>query len=235
MLSLGAIWAGLRLFLGGAAEWLFKALWEAFKWVFSDAMRAIIAVSWALLAWLYFFALPGLAEQRNEALVEADENLEGWIAERKAHAASIDNHRAASAAALAEAKANAARVEAQQRAINERNARDYEARLGALRDRYDSLVRLRDGRAPADQRAGAGGADAAGLPGVAALPGSADEAASDPRLPAAAIEQTCPADRICLTLEEAWIASVQALQLDALITTIEERQAVPETGVSGRE
>jgi hypothetical protein len=226
-MSFGAFWLGLRLFAGRAFKWGLKALSAVVEFVFDDLWRAIALVAIGLFAWSTFVIVPAWRETAAGWHTLAGVNLNAFYEEQAAHAQSIENIRAASAAAQAEAEANAARIEAEQRAINERNARDFQNRLGSLRARYDQLVRLRaTGGEPAPQRPGAGGADPADLPGVPAFPARADEAAGDPRLPQPGAA-TCPAGVICLTLEQAWIASVQAIQLDALITTIEQRQQVP--------
>lgn len=223
---MGALFTILRLIAGGLFERLLKALSAIFDWFASDWRNfPLVAffVAFQILAWI---SLPEARSERDAALADAEDNLTGWIAERAAHGQSIDNIKDASAEALAEAKANAARVQAEERAINERALHDYQANLRALRARYDELDGLRRGRTAADLRAGPGGADPAGLPGARTDPVRVAEAARDPGLPQPATGVSCPVDRICLTLNQAWTASVQALQLDALIALIREREQV---------
>lgn len=232
-MGLGAILAAARLFFGGVLEWLLKAASAAFKWLLEDPWRGLALVAVAALAWAHLITLPSVVSERDFARTDAQGNLEGWIAERNAHAQSITNWRDAANKALDEAEANTRRVQAEERAINERNVRDYQTRLADLRARYDALDRLRRGREAADIRPGSSGADPTGVSGARAVPARIVAAADDRRLsePAApeASNVECPPGRVCLTLEQAWLASVQALQLDQLITTILERQAVQYT------
>jgi len=118
----------------------------------------------------------------------------------------VADTRAAAAAARAADEANAARVAAEQRAINERTKDDFENRLAGARARAAVLaerVRLAAG-GPADP--GAGGT--APMPGVPASTRSAAQAAGENRLPRS--------DRL--------IATEQAIQLDELIKWV-RRQA----------
>ena len=229
-MGLSGVWLALRVFAGGFFKGAIKAISVVVDWLTKDWRNAPLLAFAVGFALCVMFKIPSLEASLEEARADAQENLSGWVAERTAHGQSIVNIQAASDEALADAQANAARVAAEERAINERNARDFETRLAALRVRYDDLGRLRRGREAANQRAGSSGANSAGLPGAGADPARSAEATGDPGLPAAAIDPraapACPTGRVCLTLEEAWIASVQAVQLDALISTIEERQAV---------
>lgn len=61
-------------------------------------------------------------------------------AEQAAHSQTVANYRAAATKAKADDAANKARVEAEQRTINERTAREYEARIADARARYSSLL-----------------------------------------------------------------------------------------------
>ena len=121
-------------------------------------------------------------------------------------ATTIADTRAAAAAARAADEANAARVAAELRAINERTKDDFENRLAAARARAAAVaerVRVESG-AGADP--GAGGT--APMPGLPASPRSAAQAAGENRL--------SPSDRL--------IATEQAIQLDELIKWV-RRQA----------
>jgi hypothetical protein len=120
-------------------------------------------------------------------------------------AGTVANYRAAAGAARAADQANAARVAASQRAINERTAHDFEARVADARARSDRL-RIEAARAAADP--GAGGNPH--LPGLSAASGSAAQDSSQGRLPA----------------QDALIATEQAIQLDELIKWIRAQAKV---------
>jgi hypothetical protein len=115
--------------------------------------------------------------------------------EQASLAVTIANARAAAEAARAADRANAARVTAEQQAINQRTSNDFEARLAAARAAAQ-LVRLQS-EAAADPRARAG----APVPGVPAAAGGPAESARQDRLPA----------------NDALTATEQAIQLDELI------------------
>ena len=119
-----------------------------------------------------------------------------YRAEQAAGAQTVANYRAAAEAARIADAAAAERVRAEQNAINERTAHDYEMRLAAARAR---ARRLR-------VEAGAPDTDPCGRAGPAV-----------PALPAAACgpDQTAGHDR--LSDPERLIATEQALQLDELI------------------
>ena len=88
-----------------------------------------------------------------------------YRAEQGAFAATVANYRAAAEAAHAADLANAIRVAAEQRAINERTEHEYEARLAAARSLADRL--RRGGQNPAHP----GDRGNANLPGLPAPPG----------------------------------------------------------------
>jgi len=120
-------------------------------------------------------------------------------------AGTVANYRAAADAARAADKANAGRVAAEQRNINERTANDYQARLAAAR----SLARrLRGETAGAAADPGVG--RAAPVLGLAAAAGGPAQAAGQDRLP----EQ----DRLT--------ATEQAIQLDELIKWVKAQVKV---------
>ena len=120
-------------------------------------------------------------------------------------AGTVANYRAAADAARAADKANAGRVAAEQRAINERTANDYQARLAAAR----SLARRLRGET-ASAAADPGARRAAPVPGLSAAPGGSAQAAGEDRLP----EQ----DRLT--------ATEQAIQLDELIKWVKAQAQV---------
>jgi hypothetical protein len=124
--------------------------------------------------------------------------------EQSAFATTVASYRAAAELARAADQANVARVVADQSAINERTANDYEGRLAAARAEYQRL-RLQP--------------DAAEDPGLgrsAPLP-SLSTAARSPA-------QTAGQDR--LPQSDALIATEQAIQLDELINWVKAQAAV---------
>ena len=118
--------------------------------------------------------------------------------ERAQHAAFVQRTRAAAAEAARIFTERARRAEQAQARISQEVSDDYATRLADLRRRYDAL-RLRPPRA--NDRGGAGQPRLPALPGAA---GRADAPAGDPRLPPA------------LTLDERFLATEQALRLEAL-------------------
>jgi hypothetical protein len=125
--------------------------------------------------------------------------------EQSAFAGTIANYRAAADAAHAADKANAERVAAEQRSINERTSNDYEARLAAARSLAQRL-RSESARAPADP--GRGGS--APVRGMAAPAGGTAEAPRQDRLPQ----------------PDALTATEQAIQLDELIKWVRRQHAI---------
>ena len=129
--------------------------------------------------------------------------------EQSAFATTVADYRAAAAQARAADLANAQRVAADQRAINERTEHDYEARLAAARAAAANLIsgRLRV-RSEAAADPGVGGS-----PPVPALPvatGSPAQAAREDRL----------------SSPDALTATEQAIQLDELIKWVRAQAVV---------
>ena len=128
--------------------------------------------------------------------------------EQAAFAGTVANYRAATSAARAADEANATRVASEQRAINERTANDFEARLAAARA---AARRLRvEPRAAADPSARRG-APVSGLP-IASV--GAARAAGENRL--------SPSDALT--------ATEQAIQLDELIKWVRRQAGVDVAG-----
>jgi len=128
-----------------------------------------------------------------------------YTKEQAALAGTVANYRAAAQQAEASDKANAQRVAAEQRTINERTEHDFEARLAAAR----SLAqRLRGQGAAAAADPGRGGS--APVPNLSAPAGGPHEAAGQDRLPQ----------------QDALTATEQAIQLDELIKWIRAQVAV---------
>jgi hypothetical protein len=115
--------------------------------------------------------------------------------EQAAFAGTVANYRAAAEQARAADQANANRVAAEQRAINERTTNEYEARLAAARAAADRL------RLAAQTSADSGARGSASMPGLSSACGGTAQAAGENRLPQS----------------DALTATVQAIQLDELI------------------
>lgn len=132
-----------------------------------------------------------------------------YLREQAAMAGTVANYRTAAEAARAADAANLERVQQQQRAINERTAYAFEARLAAARA---VAQRLRGASAAAAADPGAGGA--ASMPRLPASPGGAAQAAGENGLPAT--------DQL--------IATEQAIQLDELVKWVRAQAAVDRQG-----
>ena len=158
-----------------------------------------IAVSLVLLAVLTVQKLEAVRWQKESARFEAL-----YRDEQAAFAVTVANARSAADTARAADRANADRVAAEQRTINERISSDLEARLAAARAHADRL-RL-DPQGSADPGAGRN----APVPGLPAAPGNLAQGASEDRLPAA----------------DALTATEQAIQLDELIKWVRAQAAV---------
>ncbi len=210
------MWLALKLLFSGALEGLIKALSAAFEWLSADWRNLALAISWPALIWSQFIIVPDLRDQVAErdgrivrVTIERDD-------ERAAHLGTVNAFLTASKQAQKDAEANAQRVAREQERITDATVRGYLAdrsRLRARADRLGAADRLRRGAA----RANSGNADPAGLPGVPDAAGRAAAAPDQAGLPAAGR----------LSLDDAVIASEQALQLDALIDWIEQQAAVP--------
>ena len=125
--------------------------------------------------------------------------------EHAAFAQTTANYRAAAEQARDADRANAARVLAEQRAINERTSNDFEARLA---DARAVAQRLRGEAATAAVNSRARGA--APVPGLSATAGGPAQAAREDRLPE----------------PDALTATEQAIQLDELIKWVRKQHEV---------
>jgi len=128
-----------------------------------------------------------------------------YTREQSALAGTVANYRAAADAARTADQANAERVAAEQRVINERTSNDYEARLAAARAVAE---RLRSQVAAAAADPGSGRAQA--VPGVPASARGPHESAGENGL----------------SQSDALIATEQAIQLDELIKWVKAQAAV---------
>ena len=166
------------------------------------ALKLVIGIGCVLLLTL-------LIQDRNHWKTKAARHAELLAGERAAHQATVANVRAAVERARIADAANAARVRAEQTAINERIRNDYESRLAAARA---AAVRLRRPTEAAGASARGGGA--APVPGLSATSAGADQAAGEDRFP--------DADRL--------IATEQAIQLDELIKWVRAQAKVDTQG-----
>lgn len=124
--------------------------------------------------------------------------------QQSAFATTVANYRAAADAARAADKANANRVAAEQRTINERTAHDYEARLADARARAEQL------RRQAEASANPGSRRSASVSGLSDASGGTAQASREDRLP--------PPDALT--------ATEQAIQLDELIKWVKAQAKV---------
>jgi hypothetical protein len=195
-------WAILKIFLSGMIEDVLRGLSAGGKWLASDWRNLALAIVVPALLWSQLVTVPGLRAD----LAETEASL---AAEQAAHLGTVNAFLAASKQAQKEAEANAQRVAREQETITDAITSDYRSDLAALRARFD---RLRAGTARTDP----GRADAAGLSGLPDPAGRADAPTGEDRLPATG----------GLALDDALIASEQALQLQALIDWVNAQSAV---------
>lgn len=220
------MWALAKLLFSGALEKALDALSAALKWVLSDWRNGPLVLFAAGFFWGLFITAPGLRAD----VAAADARTARALAEREAtmdaFEQTVANYAAASAQAQAQAEANVARVAAAQAEITRETVDDYQSRLAVVRARADELRRSALRTTSSDP----GRAGAAGLPGPADPADRADPAPGDPRLPDARDRVwSCPPGFVCLTIDQAEIATAQAHQLDALIDYTLRQAAVPFT------
>lgn len=218
----------IKLFFSGLLERLLKVASAVLEWLLSDWRHAALTAVSIFALWLYLILLPNYASLLDDSIAERDAAIEERQLTMDAYEQTVANYIAAAAIAQAEAEANVARVEAEQAAITQETINDYEMRLRAARARADELRRASIRAAELNP----GRANAADLSSPATATSGADEAARDPGLPAAA--GSCPANLVCLTIDQALIATEQAIQLDALITWV-ARQASVQNASRGEE
>lgn len=196
------MWLALKLLASGALDQLLRGLSAAGKWIVSDWRNLPLVIFGVAALWLGWVVIPA----RDRTIADTEALL---TATQLAHLGTITNFIDASKQAQADAEANAARVKAEQERITDAKLATYRADRAALLARFD---RLRARAAAGDP----GRAHAAGLPGAGSAAGRAHEASGEAGLPAAR----------GLSLEDALVASEQALQLDALIDWVEAQSAV---------
>jgi hypothetical protein len=172
----------------------------------------MIPASWLyriLGAALAAAALLWLVQSRDHWRDRARANEQLYVQAEAAHAATLANYRAAAEQARLDDAANVARVRADQAAISERIANDFETRIDSPRAAARSL---REQAAAAAAHPGAG--RGASVPGVPTPAGGAAQAAGEDRLP--------QSDRL--------VATEQAIQLDELIKWVRAQAGVDEDG-----
>lgn len=179
------------------------------------ALKLIVALGCALLLAL-------LVHDRNRWKAKTAHYAELLSAERAAHSATVTGYRAAAERARAADLENAARVRAEQAAINERTSDEFEKRIAAARAAAGRLQRRAE-RAAADP----GGGSGAAMPRLSAAPGRASEAAGEDGFSRFDRRSAGGA----LAAADALIATEQAIQLDELIKWV-RAQARVRTGGS---
>ena len=199
--------AGLLLALRGAGGWISGA----FAWLLRHPWQAALIVAAAWLSWLHLVTLPGkdaaIAEREQTIAEREDERNQ----ERAAHQQTKQAYAAAQLAARELEEKRLVRVAAEQQEITDAINEDYQRRLA---DARAAAERLRSEALRAGDRA-AGSAGDLRLPGAGGAAGGAAEAAGDRRLPLSPAE-----------IEWRLIATEQAIQLDELISWVEQQAAV---------
>lgn len=201
------MWIALKLLASGALDWLLRGLSAAAKWLVSDWRNGplvVCALMWAAHALL-------IVPARDRAIAATEQLLENT---QLAHLGTISNYIDASKQAQRDAEDNAARVKAEQEKITDATVTRYRADLAALRNRFDRL-RARDAAAGNPR-----GAHPASLSGSGDAAGRAVAPTGQDGLPPAGVIGGT------LSLDDALIASEQALQLNALIDWVEAQSAV---------
>jgi len=217
------MFTAIRLLLSGALERVLSALSAVLKWLLSDWRNGPLVWFFALFLVNAIIIKPAMREEVRGAESQRDTARAERDATKAAFEQTVAGYLAAAEQAERDAEANLARVEADQAAITQETIDDYESRIAAVRANAD---RLRAGalRAAPINTSGPG---AANLPGSGDTATGADAAPGNPELPAG--PNVCPSDFVCLTIDEALIATEQAIQLDALIDWNLGQAAVPFT------
>jgi hypothetical protein len=209
-------WAAFKLLAAGGLEAVLKGLLAALKWVLSDVRNVLLSAFVPAFLWAAIIVIPDLRED----LAETEQLLTDT---QLAHLGTITNYIDASDEAQRQAKANVARVEAEQERITDATLADLRVDNANLRARFDRL-RARDAA-----RTDPGRADPAGLPGAGNAPGRVAAAAPNSDLPAArelTAQPLCPPGLVCLTVDEAQKASEDAHLHNRLIDWVFGQSAV---------
>lgn len=194
----------------GIGKLLAKAANALLDWIMEDWRNGPLLVLAVVVAVVALFTLPALRDQRDRAVAAA-------AAEKHAHRQTVEGFRTATRIAQQQAKDNVTRVKTEQAVITKEITDDFEMRIAAARGRARSraaeLERLRTAARGADP----GSAAATGVPGLPAAAAATDEAAGQAGL---------SPEPGTLSLEDALIATEQAIQLDALIDWVEAQSGV---------
>ena len=172
----------------------------------------MIPASWLyriLGAALAAAALLWLVQSRVHWRDRARSNEQLYVEAEAARAATVANYRAAAEQARLDDAANFARVRADQAAISERTANDFETRIASARA---AAWRLREQAAASAADPGAGRGSP--MPGVPTPAGGAAQAAGENGLP--------QSDKL--------VATEQAIQLDELIKWVRAQAEVDPDG-----
>ena len=167
----------LRILSGvlNAGEWLLSVVWKLvgglFDWLLADFRHLVITALGVAFAWVMFLTVPDLKADKASETARANReamNAETWrvsAEDWESEFYAFVNEVSAQQFAAAEAdRANAARVDAEFAALNERTVDEYEARLAASAAAAERL-RQRLARAEAQPAAPRGsGGDAADQP-----------------------------------------------------------------------
>ena len=167
--------------------------------------QVVIAVAVTLL----LLALLAQADETRRWRTRSVRFEQLYVAEQKARTETIAFYRAAAELARKRDEANAARVAAEQKLINERITHGLETRLADARAR---AVRLQ--LAQRQAAAAGGGARPAPVPAGRATPVAADSAAAENRF----------------SLADRLIATEQAIQLDELIKWVKAQSTIDQQG-----
>lgn len=189
-----------------AGKLLVKAANALLDWIMEDWKNGP-------LLFLGLFAVVHLLVIDPRLQAERDAEKVGRAADNAAHRKTMEGFRTARRIAQQRAKDNVTRVKTEQAVITKEITDDFEKRIAAARARAGELERLRAGAGRADP----GSATAAGVPGLPAAAAATDEAPDQAGL---------SPESGTLSLEDALIATEQAIQLDALIDWVEAQSGV---------
>lgn len=214
---------------------LFRKLFTGEMGIVSALTLAVIVANVGLNIWQRWTIndlrewQSGVLEEVAQAVDQRGRNgalLSVSIKDARTHIAALGRFRTDTIAARSKARADDAEhtltVERQDAAINRKAGDDYDARIAQARADADALrarlavanQRLRDAARPSgDGERGGGNAPVPGLSDARPAP---DEAAGTDRLP-----EAVAAPMTSMSIDERELATRQAIQLDELITAIE--------------
>ena len=196
-----------RLAFGGLK--LIRAGWD---WLTENPVRVLIAVL-VVVAVVQHFTIRAQLGTISDRTAERDDARAQAKAEKAAHKKTVENYASARVEAERLQGLRNQRVAREQAANNERASHGFEVRLADARARYDRL------RQAVGETGGSG-------PGRLVLPASSEgaapaaQASGDLGLPGGG---TCAVE---MSLHERFVATAQAIQLDALIDWAESQGAV---------